>query len=103
MRTDIQNIFLGTPHEKQVMMFSGTMKEDDKVLCKKFMQDPIEVTVEDNSKLVLNGLKQYYVSLMDSDKLPQLTLILEQVAYNQVIIFVNTRMRAQALSKYLKE
>lgn len=29
MRGDVQEIFLSTPHEKQVMMFSGTMREED--------------------------------------------------------------------------
>jgi len=30
MRTDIQDIFVKTPHHKQVMMFSATMPEDMK-------------------------------------------------------------------------
>lgn len=94
---------MATPHEKQVMMFSGTMKEEDKSISRKFMQDPVEITIQDNTKLVLNGLKQFYVSLMDSQKLPQLVLILEQITYNQVIIFVNKIIRANALSKYLKD
>jgi len=38
------------------MMFSGTMPDDIKKVCRKFMQDQIEVVVEDNSKLVLHGL-----------------------------------------------
>lgn len=103
MRADVQEIFLKTPHEKQVMMFSGTMREEDKVICRKFMQEPIEITVEDNSKLVLNGLKQFYVSLMQKDKIAQLLLILEHITYNQVIIFVNKKDRAIALSEHLKK
>jgi len=56
MRNDIQEIFIKTPREKQVMMFSVTMPDEIKKVCRKFMQDQIEIMVEDNSKLVLHGL-----------------------------------------------
>ena len=43
MRRDVQDIFRATPHEKQVMMFSATLSKDIRPVCKKFMQDPMEV------------------------------------------------------------
>src|ERR1044071_8433902 len=39
MRSDIQEIFKATPHEKQVMMFSATLSKEIRPVCKKFMQD----------------------------------------------------------------
>ena len=39
MRSDVQEIFRSTPHEKQVMMFSATLSKEIRVVCKKFMQD----------------------------------------------------------------
>lgn len=39
MRSDVQEIFRMTPHEKQVMMFSATLSKDIRGVCKKFMQD----------------------------------------------------------------
>jgi superfamily II DNA/RNA helicase len=39
MRRDVQEIFRMTPHEKQVMMFSATLSEEVRPVCKKFMQD----------------------------------------------------------------
>jgi ATP-dependent RNA helicase UAP56/SUB2 len=39
MRNDIQQIFVKTPHNKQVMMFSATMPEELKKDCKKFLQN----------------------------------------------------------------
>jgi len=38
MRGDVQEIFKSTPHEKQVMMFSATLANDMRSVCKKFMQ-----------------------------------------------------------------
>merc|ERR1712182_6845 len=64
MRKDIQQIFIETPKKKQVMMFSATMTTETRELCKKFMQDPHEISV-DESKLTLHGLLQYYVKVTE--------------------------------------
>jgi len=68
MRRDVQEIFRATPHEKQVMMFSATLSKDIRPVCKKFMQDPMEVYIDDEAKLTLHGLRQHYVKLKDSEK-----------------------------------
>lgn len=39
MRSDVQEIFRLTPHEKQVMMFSATLSKEIRPVCRKFMQD----------------------------------------------------------------
>ncbi len=39
MRADVQAIFKRTPHDKQVMMFSATLSQDIRPVCKKFMRD----------------------------------------------------------------
>ncbi|KAI3995147.1 hypothetical protein MKX01_031949 [Papaver californicum] len=39
MRKDVQEIFKMTFHDKQVMMFSATLKKEIRSVCKKFMQD----------------------------------------------------------------
>jgi superfamily II DNA/RNA helicase len=37
MRSDVQEIFKMTPHDKQVMMFSATLAQEIRAVCKKFM------------------------------------------------------------------
>lgn len=39
MRSDVQAVFKLTPHEKQVMMFSATLSNEIRPICKKFMTD----------------------------------------------------------------
>lgn len=39
MRADVQSIFIKSPHEKQVMMFSATLSKEIRPICKKFMQN----------------------------------------------------------------
>uniref|UniRef100_A0A8D0TQT5 RNA helicase n=1 Tax=Sus scrofa TaxID=9823 RepID=A0A8D0TQT5_PIG len=43
MRRDVQEIFRLTPHEKQCMMFSATLSKEIRPVCRKFMQDVLEV------------------------------------------------------------
>ncbi len=41
MRRDVQKIFKLTPHNKQVMMFSATLSEEIRPICRKFMHKVI--------------------------------------------------------------
>merc|ERR1711979_2407 len=103
MRKDIQQIFIETPKKKQVMMFSATMTSETRALCKKFMQDPHEIRVDEESKLTLHGLLQYYVKLAEKEKNRKLNDLLDELEFNQVVIFVKSVQRAIALDKLLVE
>merc|ERR1712070_1186342 len=103
MRKDIQQIFIATPKKKQVMMFSATMTADTRALCKKFMQDPHEIRVDEESKLTLHGLLQYFVKITEKEKNRKLNDLLDALEFNQVVIFVKSVQRAIALDKLLVE
>merc|ERR1712166_465630 len=103
MRKDVQQIFIETPKKKQVMMFSATMTADTRSLCKKFMQDPHEIRVDEESKLTLHGLLQYYIKLTEREKNRKLNDLLDALEFNQVVIFVKSVQRAIALDKLLVE
>jgi len=103
MRRDVQDIFRLTPHEKQVMMYSATLSKEIRPVCKKFMQDPMEVYVDDEAKLTLHGLQQHYVKLLDKQKNRKLFELLDVLEFNQVVIFVKSVQRCIALSNLLKE
>merc|ERR1740138_857392 len=103
IRKDIQQIFMETPKKKQVMMFSATMTAEIRALCKKFMQDPHEIRVDEESKLTLHGLLQYYVKLDEKAKNRKLNDLLDALEFNQVVIFVKSVQRAIALDKLLVE
>lgn len=98
MRADVQKIFKKTPLDKQVMMFSATLPEDIKDVCKKFMRKPKEVIVKEESKEILEKLQQFYVELEEKQKNEKLFNILDDIQFNQVIIFVNSIERCEALS-----
>ncbi|XP_028065883.1 uncharacterized protein LOC114268855 isoform X1 [Camellia sinensis] len=79
MRRDVQEIFKMTPHDKQVMMFSATLSKEIRPVCKKFMQDPMEIYVDDEAKLTLHGLVQHYIKLSELEKNRKLKSLLHHV------------------------
>lgn len=103
MRRDIQRIFKETPHDKQVMMFSATLAKEIRPICKKFCQEAMEIYVNDEAKLTLHGLQQYYIKLEEDQKNRKLNDLLDALEFNQVIIFVSKVNRAIELNKLLVE
>ncbi|MCJ1348290.1 Suppressor of the cold-sensitive snRNP biogenesis mutant brr1-1 [Peltigera leucophlebia] len=103
MRRDVQDIFRATPTQKQVMMFSATLSQEVRPICKKFMQNPLEIYVDDETKLTLHGLQQYYIKLTEGEKNRRLNDLLDTLEFNQVIIFVKSTLRATELDKLLRE
>jgi ATP-dependent RNA helicase UAP56/SUB2 len=101
MRRDVQKIFKKTPHQKQVMMFSATLSDDIRPVCKKFMHNPLEIYINDGAKLTLHGLKQYYVQLTEAEKNRKLVDLLDALEFNQVVIFVRSVGRCTELNKLL--
>ena len=103
MRGDVQRIFKKTPVDKQVMMFTATLPEETKIVCKKFMRKPVEIIVKEENKEHLEKLQQFYVKLNEDEKNRKLLDIIDKVQFNQVIIFVNNIERCEALSNILNQ
>eukprot|EP01088_Endostelium_zonatum_P015066 TRINITY_DN353_c0_g1_i1.p1 TRINITY_DN353_c0_g1~~TRINITY_DN353_c0_g1_i1.p1 ORF type:complete len:226 (+),score=58.59 TRINITY_DN353_c0_g1_i1:1432-2109(+) len=103
MRGDVQKIFKSTPRNKQVMMFSATLTKELKSVCVKFMHNPLEIVVEDQKSLVVSTLNQYVVELKEEEKTRKLLELLDELEFNQVMIFVSSQARAEALDTLLRE
>jgi len=101
MRRDVQEIFKSTPHRKQVMMYTATLSKEVREICKKFMHDPHEIVVDDETKLTLHGLLQYYTKLTEKEKNKKLNDLLDKLEFNQICIFVKSGTRAKELNKLL--
>ena len=101
MRKDVQQIFFACPVDKQVMMYSATMSKELRPICKKFAQEPFEISIDDETKLTLHGLQQYYVRLKENEKNRKLNDLLDTLDFNQVVIFVSKVARARELNRLL--
>lgn len=64
------------------MMFSATLSESTKKVCRLYMQEPYELVIESETKLNLHGLKQYFVKLEENQKIKKLVDILDELHFN---------------------
>jgi ATP-dependent RNA helicase UAP56/SUB2 len=67
------------------------------------MQNPLEIYVDDETKLTLHGLLQFYIKLDEKEKNRRLNELLDDLSFNQVIIFVKSAVRCTELDKLLRE
>merc|ERR1711977_292042 len=71
-------------------------------VCRKLTNNPMEIYVDDQAKLTLHGLLQHYVNLPEEkQKNRKLFHLLDNIDFNQVIVFVKSQDRAEALAKLL--
>ena len=91
------------------MMFSATLSDEIKPICRKFMQNPTEHYVDEDTKLTLHGLQQYYIALEEREKNRKLNELLEDPAafekvpeYEETMSFLRER-HAGALEACDKE
>ena len=63
----------------------------------------MEIFVDDDTKLTLHGLQQYYIRLDEADKNKKLNDLLDVLEFNQVVIFVSKVPRARELNKLLAD
>jgi ATP-dependent RNA helicase UAP56/SUB2 len=105
MRSDVKKIVKDGkfPQQRQTMLFSATMPDAMKQLCREFTHNAIEVYVDDDTKLTLHGLQQFFVRLQSEQKNRKLLEILDTFKFNQLVIFVSKPRRADALNKLLNE
>lgn len=64
------------------MMYSATLSPDVKNTCRKFMKNPFEIIIDNEGKLTLHGLRQYYLKLEENEKIRKLTDLLDSLMFN---------------------
>ena len=64
---------------------------------------PLEIYVDDETKLTLHGLQQHYVKLAEAAKNRKLNDLLDSLEFNQVCIFVKSVNRATQLDALLRD
>lgn len=63
----------------------------------------MEVFIDDDTKLTLHGLQQYYIRLTEEEKNRKLNDLLDALEFNQVVIFVSQVNRATELNRLLDD
>jgi translation initiation factor 4A len=93
----IQQIFTFMPENIQIALFSATLPPEILELTKKFMRNPVEITME-AERLNLECITQYYVALRhDADKYDTLKDLFSTISVAQCIIYCNSIHRVTDL------
>ena len=102
-KDQIYNIFQYMNENIQVALFSATLPADIMALTKKFMRDPVEITME-VEKLNLECITQYYIAMRDdNDKYDTLKDLFSVISVSQCIIYCNSVKRVSELHKAMTE
>jgi len=98
---DVETILADTPAEKHVALFSATMPPQIRRISKKYLTDPVEVTVK-NKTTTASNIAQRYLILSFPQKLDALTRILEVENFEAMIIFARTKSATEELAERLR-
>ncbi|HET9420090.1 MAG TPA: DEAD/DEAH box helicase [Nocardioides sp.] len=98
---DVETILADTPETKQVALFSATMPAPIRRLSKKYLTDPVEITVKDKTTTSANTT-QRYLMVSYPQKVDALTRILEVENFEGMIVFVRTKNETEMLAEKLR-
>ena len=97
---DVESIIIQCPRERQTLLFSATITYDVAMLAKRYMKDPVRVSVDelvDPAKLA-----QVYYDADDMTKFSLLVHLLKHEKAGLVMVFCNTRTNTDFVANNLK-
>ena len=98
---DVETILAGTPADKQVALFSATMPTQIRKIAKKYLSDPVEITIKTKTTTVATTT-QRYLRVAPAQKLDALTRILEVENFEAMLIFARTKQETEQLAERLR-
>ena len=98
---DIEFILEHVPTERQTGLFSATMPPRIAALARKYMQDPVRVSIE-KEKMTVSLVRQIYYEVGGRDKLDALTRILDYETPSSTIVFCARKSEADELVESLQ-
>ena len=99
---DITNILSHTPNEKNTWLFSATMPREVSTIAKKFMRDPIEITVGNKNESTSNVSHEYYL-VNTRDRYAALRRLADANPEIFSVIFCRTKRDTQKVAENLVE
>ena len=99
---DIESILKEVPVERQTMLFSATMPAPIQALARRFMKDPLMISVKSKEVTVPNT-EQYYVEVEEKQKFDVLCRMLDIQSPDLAIVFGRTKRRVDELYEALNK
>jgi ATP-dependent RNA helicase DeaD len=98
---DVETILADTPDTKQVALFSATMPAQIRRMSKKYLTDPVEITVKNKTATAAN-ITQRYLMVSFPQKVDALTRIFEVENFEAMIVFVRTKQATEDVAEKLR-
>jgi ATP-dependent RNA helicase DeaD len=99
---DINYILSKIKHKKQLCLFSATILPEIIEISKRYMKNPIHVTVNQND-ITLKTIEQMYLITNEKEKYNHLCDLIKQSNNNQMLIFTSTKQKAEELAMSLRK
>ncbi len=99
---DINYILSKVKHKKQLCLFSATILPEIIEISKRYMKNPINVTVNQND-ITLKTIEQMYLITNEKEKYNHLCDLIKQSNNNQMLIFTSTKQKAEELAMNLRK
>lgn len=99
-RDELEEILKETPEEKNTLLFSATMPKEVKVISKKFMKNPTEITIGKMNSGADN-IKHICYMVHAKDRYPALKRIVDSNPDIYGIVFCRTRKETQEVAEFL--
>lgn len=96
----IKRICASTPQPCQTVFFSATMPAEMKALSDEFLRDHVTIKIE-SKNITADTVSQRAIMVSDALKRETLSTLLDDVDGDQVLVFVGTKRRADALGQFL--
>lgn len=94
---------IGTlPKNRLTMLFSATIPEEVKRICRHHMKNPVTVEIESNTKTV-DTIDQIYYRVNENEKRTRLNQVLLTERPENCMIFCNTRIAVDRVQSYLSK
>ncbi len=98
---DLEAILAELPEQRQLAFFSATMPARILALTKKFLHDPVHVTIQSKQR-TLDTTNQTYYEVPKGTKLEALARVLDMETPGPTIVFCRTRQDTNDLSENLR-
>lgn len=98
---DIMRIISYLPKKRQTVLFSATMPPRIRTLARTILKNPSQINLAVSQPA--EGIDQQVYKVLDTQKIPLISLLLQQKEYKSVIIFASTKDKVKEIFKTLKK
>ena len=98
---DVEWVLTQLPEKRQISLFSATMPASIRSMAKKYLTDPVEITIKSRTATATTIHQRYILTDGFTKKIEALGRILEMEPFNGVLIFVRTKIQTMELAEKL--